>query len=120
MPAVAALIAVPSPLSNPVMLVDSVIAGVVVPVATVPAKPLADTTDTEVTVPVPPVAAIVIAPAPLVMLMFEPAVRVALVSVLPVVLPMSNCPSVKVVWPVPPLVTSRVEESPPAVPLIHL
>ena len=48
----AALIAVPLPLSKPVTVVDSVIAGVVVAVATVPASPLADTTDTEVTVPV--------------------------------------------------------------------
>ena len=35
------------------MLVVSVIAGVVVAVATVPAKPLADTTDTLVTEPEP-------------------------------------------------------------------
>ena len=35
----------------------------------------------------PPVAAIVILPAPLVMLMFDPAVRVALVSVFPVEFP---------------------------------
>ena len=43
----------PLPLSRPVMLVVRVIAGVVVAVATVPAKPLADTTDTLVTVPEP-------------------------------------------------------------------
>jgi len=43
-------------LSRPVMLVDKVIAGVVVAVATVPARPLADTTDTLVTVPPEPVA----------------------------------------------------------------
>lgn len=53
MPLVAALIAVPLPLSSPVMVVDSVIAGVVVAVATVPASPLADTTDTLDTVPLP-------------------------------------------------------------------
>lgn len=35
------------------MVVDSVIAGVVVAVATDPAKPLAETTDTEETVPEP-------------------------------------------------------------------
>ena len=35
------------------MLVVSVIAGVVVAVATVPANPLADTTETLVTVPLP-------------------------------------------------------------------
>ena len=52
MPLVAALIAVPLPLSKPVMVVESVIAGVVVAVATVPASPLADTTDTLVTEPV--------------------------------------------------------------------
>jgi len=50
-PEVAALIAVPSPLSKPVMLVEIVIAGVVVSVATVPAKPFADTTLALVTVP---------------------------------------------------------------------
>ena len=53
MPLVAALIAVPLPFSRPVMVVDSVIAGVVVAVATVPASPLADTTDTLDTVPSP-------------------------------------------------------------------
>lgn len=52
----AAAKAVPLPYSRPVMLVVSVIAGVVVDVATVPAKPLADTTDTLVTVPPDPVA----------------------------------------------------------------
>ena len=51
MPLVAALIAVPSPLSTPVIVVESVIAGVAVAVATVPANPLADTTETLVTVP---------------------------------------------------------------------
>ena len=44
--------AVPLPLSKPVIVVDRVMAGVVVEVATVPAKPLADTTDTLVTEPV--------------------------------------------------------------------
>ena len=52
MPLAAALIAVPLPFSSPVMVVESVIAGVVVAVATVPANPLAETTDTDVTVPV--------------------------------------------------------------------
>ena len=51
MPAVAAEIAVPLPLTMPVMLVVIVIAGVVVAVATVPAKPLAEATEAEVTVP---------------------------------------------------------------------
>ena len=41
------------PLSKPVIEVVRVMAGVVVAVATVPAKPFADTTDTLVTVPVP-------------------------------------------------------------------
>lgn len=49
----AAAIAVPLPYNTPEMLVVSVIAGVVVGFATVPAKPLVDTTDTLVTVPVP-------------------------------------------------------------------
>jgi len=44
-------IAVPLPDNTPVMVVERVIAGVVVAVATVPANPLALTTDTEVTVP---------------------------------------------------------------------
>lgn len=53
---VAADMAVPLPESMPVIEVDMVIAGVVVAFATVPAKPLADATDTEVTVPDPPPA----------------------------------------------------------------
>ena len=44
-------IAVPFPDNTPVAVVVRVIAGVVVAVATVPAKPFALTTDTEVTVP---------------------------------------------------------------------
>jgi hypothetical protein len=38
-------------LRTPVIVVESVIAGVVVALATVPAKPFADTTETVVTVP---------------------------------------------------------------------
>ena len=49
----AADIAVPSPLSNPVTEVFTVITGVVVGVATSPANPLAVATETFVTVPVP-------------------------------------------------------------------
>jgi hypothetical protein len=49
---VAADIAVPFPWRIPVIVVERVIAGVLVAVATVPAKPLAVTTDTDVTVPV--------------------------------------------------------------------
>jgi hypothetical protein len=81
----------------PVMLVVIVIAGVVVAVATVPAKPLAEATEAEVTVPVPPVAAMVIDPVPFVTEMPEPAVIVALVSVLPVVFPIRSWPLVYVV-----------------------
>jgi hypothetical protein len=47
----AALIAVPLPCRIPVTVVDRVIAGVELALATVPAKPLADTTETLVTVP---------------------------------------------------------------------
>ena len=39
-----------------------------------------------------------------------PAVKVALVKVLPVELPINNWPSVYVVWPVPPLATGKVPE----------
>jgi hypothetical protein len=50
-PDVAAEIEVPFPLITPVTLVVSVIAGVVVGLATVPAKPFADTTEAELTPP---------------------------------------------------------------------
>ena len=53
MPAVAAESAVPLPFTRPVTVVESVMAGVVLAVATEPARPLADTTDADVTVPVP-------------------------------------------------------------------
>lgn len=53
--------AVPFPFKSPVTVVESVIAGVDVDVATVPASPFADTTETSVTVPVPPIA---ISPVP--------------------------------------------------------
>jgi len=72
------------------MLVVSVMAGVVVAVATVPAKPLAETTEAEVTEPPLAVAAMLMPPALFVIDMPLPAVSVALVSVLPVVLPISN------------------------------
>lgn len=49
----AADIAVPFPERIPVIVVEIVMAGVVVAVATEPANPLAVTTETEVTVPVP-------------------------------------------------------------------
>lgn len=47
----AALIDVPLPFNTPDAVVDKVITGVDVDVATVPAKPFADVTETEVTVP---------------------------------------------------------------------
>ena len=53
MPDVAAEIAVPLPLSTPVILVVIVIAGVVVALATVPVNPLVETTETVVTDPEP-------------------------------------------------------------------
>ena len=60
MPAVAALIAVPLPLINPVIVVLSVIAGVLVGLTTFPAKPFAELTETVVTLP-PPEALIALA-----------------------------------------------------------
>ena len=51
MPEAAALMAVPLPFNTPVMVVDKVSAGVVPP-ELLPANPLAETTDTAVTVPV--------------------------------------------------------------------
>jgi hypothetical protein len=53
-PAVAALTAEPFPFRSPVTEVVIAIAGVVVGVVTVPPKPFAEVTDTEVTVPEPP------------------------------------------------------------------
>jgi hypothetical protein len=53
-PAVAEETDVPLPFIMPLTLVDTVIAGVVVGVATEPPKPLALLTDTLVTVPEPP------------------------------------------------------------------
>ncbi len=69
MPATAALNAVPFPFTRPVTVVDSVIAGVVVAVATVPAKPLAETTEALVTVPEPP------PPPPLFDTAFNPMIK---------------------------------------------
>jgi hypothetical protein len=54
-------------------------------------------TSTDVTEPPPAVDAMVIVPLPFVTVMPDPAVSVALVRVLPVLLPISNCPSVYVV-----------------------
>ena len=72
MPAVAAEIAVPFPFSTPEMLVVKVIAGVEVAVATVPAKPLAETTEAEVTVPLPAGVAQVLSPLKNVVLLGVP------------------------------------------------
>ena len=63
---------------------------------------------TFVTVPPEPVAAIVIDPFPLVIDTPVPAVKVDLVSVLPVVLPINNSPSAKVEYPVPPFATGII------------
>ena len=59
------MIAAPLPFKIPVIVVERVIAGVVVLLATVPDKPLAETTETEVTVPVPETVLHVGAPLPL-------------------------------------------------------
>jgi hypothetical protein len=68
------------------------ITGVVPPVDATGAVPV-----TLVTVPPPAVAVMVIVPAPLAMLIPEPAVNVDLARVPPAVLPISSCPSVYVV-----------------------
>lgn len=116
MPDVAADRAVPFPLTMPVTDVVSVIAGVVVAVATLPVNPLAETTDADVTVPVPPVAAMVMLPEAFVMFMFVPAVSVVRVN--PVPLPMSSAPFAGVVVrPVPPLATASVTDKPAALPV---
>ena len=62
---------------------------------------------TDVTVPVSG-ADIVIVPCPLVIVTPVPAVKVAGVRVLPVVLPIRSWPSVYEVCPVPPLATGNV------------
>lgn len=75
-PDTTALIAVPFPLSSPVMLVESVSAGVAPP-ELVPANPFAEATDTAVTVPPVPVAervpAAKLIPVPIVTLLKPPA-----------------------------------------------
>ena len=72
----AAEMAVPLPCKIPVMEVEIVMAGVVVAVATVPANPFVETTDTLVTEPELPEAAMVTKPlAPAVRVMFVPAVK---------------------------------------------
>ena len=70
--------ALPFPFNTPVTLVLSVITGVVVAFATLPAKPLADTTEADVTVPLPPppppLALMVISLDVSVMVTFVPAI----------------------------------------------
>ena len=83
---------VPSPLSKPLIVVLNVIAGEVVGLATVPARPFELTTETVVTVP-PPVAAIEIAPFVFEIEIPDPAVSVALVNPVVSELPISNSPS---------------------------
>lgn len=56
-------------------------------------------------------AAIVIVPAPFVIVTPEPSVNVALTNVPPDVLPINTCPFVKLVWPVPPWPTVIVVAS---------
>ena len=65
-------------------------------------------TSTEVTVPPAAVDAIVMDPLPFVIVMFDPAVSVALLNVLPEELPIKSSPSAYDVCPVPPLATARV------------
>ena len=86
----------PLPLIRPLTVVLMVMAGVVFAFPTVPAKPFTDATDVEVTVPPfdGEVLEIIIPPATLVTEIPLPAVNVALFSVLPVVFPINNCPSV--------------------------
>jgi len=68
----AAETAVPFPCKIPVTEVERVIAGVVVAVATVPARPLAETTETDVTVPPPDVLDMVLLPPTVVTVIPEP------------------------------------------------
>ena len=63
------------------------------------------------TSPPDPDAEIVIDPVPFVIVTPDPAVSVDFVSVLPVVLPISNWPFVYVVSPVPPFATGNVPDT---------
>jgi hypothetical protein len=99
------------------MDVESVIAGVVELLATVPAKPLAETTDTLVTVPLEPVADMDIVPAPLVIDIPVPAVNVDRVK--PVPFPMFKAPFTGVEEsPVPPLATATTPVTLAALPVV--
>jgi hypothetical protein len=97
--------AVPLPFKTPEMDVETVIAGVVVAVATVPAKPLADTTLALVTVPVP-AESVPHAGTPDVTFNTWPADPMASLASVSVALEYKMSPVVKPVWPVPPLVVA--------------
>ena len=119
MPAVAALIAVPSPFKSPVMLVEIVIAGVVVSVATEPPNPLADTTLALVTVPEPPppAGAELNQVVPLLVRTLPEVLGATKVGLL-VPFPSITLSAVSVVNPVPPEDTSSVADKDAAEPVI--
>jgi hypothetical protein len=93
--AVACVVPPVPPLATGSAVPERVTANVPDPVIGEPATDRNEGTDiaTDVTVPLF-IAAILIAPVPLVIAMPVPAVRVALVSVLPVVFPIRSCPLV--------------------------
>ena len=99
------------------MLVEIVIAGVVVSVATEPAKPFADTTEVLVTVPEPPAGAMLCQVVPLEVKTF-PELDGATKEGLLVPFPRMTLLAVKFAKPVPPEVTASVVESPAAVPVM--
>ena len=119
MPAVAALIAVPSPFIKPVTDVVIVIAGVVVSVATDPPKPLALTTDALVTVPEPPppAGAELNQVVPLLVRTLPEVLGATKVGLL-VPFPSITLSAVSVVNPVPPEATSSVADKDAAEPVI--
>jgi hypothetical protein len=114
---VAAETAVPLPLRSPEIVVEIVIAGVVVAVATVPAKPFAETTETEDTVP-DPAAGVIHAGRPETTVRTCPADPIGNLAAAGVAFSKSISPAVVKgdralkeedveVWPVPPLATGR-------------
>lgn len=94
------------------MVVDRVIAGVVVEVATVPAKPLAETTEADVTVPEPELSVVQVGVVPVPEEVStwptEPLPPVG--SVIGELAPLNVMPPLKVAEPVWLLVLSRVTE----------